>query len=82
MSCMAQGVGSSLIAGNRKARIDLLHAWLRSLVDPSLRKFSAFGAKQLSVNRAFDELDWKGVSDITEVRPLPVCRLIQVFLVC
>lgn len=66
----SQGIGSDVITVDRCARVDVMHAWLRSLVEPSLRKFSAFGAKQLPVNRAFDHLNWEGVSDVTEVRRL------------
>lgn len=68
MRGVPQGAGPEVIIADRSARLSLLHAWLRALVEPSLRKFGAFGAKQLPVNRAFDDLNWEGVSDVTEVR--------------
>ena len=77
--CAPQAAGSAAVQADRTARVSLLGAWLRSLVEPSLRKFSAFGAKQLPVNRAFDELHWEGVSDVTEVKLPESCVCCRVF---
>ena len=53
---LSQAVGSDSIAGDPAAKVSVLSAWLRSMLDPESRKESAFLTQQLSELPAFADI--------------------------